>query len=72
LKISVDRVFGLVEHTPSSPEEATKEEVTSQAWLAAEILCAFLSHPQLAGMRVATATPFFFSFFFFFFSNSVF
>jgi len=39
LKIGVDRVFGLVEHTPSSPKEAAKEEVTSQAWLAAEILC---------------------------------
>ncbi|XP_059429493.1 E3 ubiquitin-protein ligase listerin [Corylus avellana] len=41
LKIGVDRVFGLVEHIPSSPEEATKEEVTSKAWLAAEILCAW-------------------------------
>lgn len=39
LKIGIDRAFGLVKLTASSPEEATKEEVISQAWLAAEILC---------------------------------
>ena len=39
LEIGFDRVVGLVNHTPSPPEEAANEEDTSRAWLAAEILC---------------------------------